>query len=125
VREQHLTWWTLIFVGRTLAGYTPDQALLQARDALATEKFTRGKGAEERKGVEVAPTEYTRAGATINRYPGHLEATCSRWPSRNGALVPTNPVRDITKRKEAPRAGCGFLSGHGARPPSSPACAKL
>src|ERR1700680_4557662 len=71
VRDQHLTWWDARFAGRTLAEITPDR-VAEARDALATEKFTRGK-AQKKKGVEIAPTEYTRAGATVNRYLARSE----------------------------------------------------
>src|SRR6202140_323518 len=42
VRGHHLTWWDSHFAGCTLAEITPDR-VAEARDALAAEKFTRGK----------------------------------------------------------------------------------
>jgi integrase len=98
VREQHLTWWDTHFAGRTLAEITPDR-VAEARDALAVEKFTRGK-VQKKKGVEIPPTEYTRAGATVNRYLATLSHMFT-MAVKEWRLVATNPVRDITKKKEA------------------------
>jgi len=43
--------------------------IVEARDALAAEKFTRGKPRKNRKTGEVkAPAEYSRSPATINKY---------------------------------------------------------
>jgi integrase len=106
VREQHLDWWNLRFAGRTLAEVTPD-LVAEARDALAAEKFTRGK-AHKIKGVEIAPTEYTRSGATVNRYLATLSHLYT-MAVKEWRLVATNPVRDITKKKEA-RGRIRFLS---------------
>ena len=106
VREQHLTWWDARFAGRTLAEITPDR-VAEARDALATEKFTRGK-VQKKKGVEIAPTEYTRAGATVNRYLATLSHMFT-MAVKEWRLIATNPVRDITKKKEA-RGRVRFLS---------------
>src|ERR1700722_10119102 len=64
VRKQHLDWWSEYFAGRTLAEITP-ALIAEARDALAAEKFTRGK-VQTKKGVEIQPTEYTRSGSTVN-----------------------------------------------------------
>jgi integrase len=106
VREQHLTWWDAHFAGRTIAEITPDR-VADARDALAAEKFTRGK-VQKKKGVEIAPTEYTRAGATVNRYLATLSHMFT-MAVKEWRLVATNPVRDITKKKEA-RGRVRFLS---------------
>jgi integrase len=106
VREQHLTWWNKQFAGRTLAEITPD-LVAEARDALGAEKFTRGK-VQRRKGVEIHPTQYTRAPATVNRYLATLShmftVAVKEW-----RLIDHNPVRDITKKKEA-RGRVRFLS---------------
>jgi integrase len=106
VREQHLTWWDTHFAGRTLAEITPD-LVATARDALAAEKFTRGK-VQKKKGVEILPTEYTRSGATVNRYLATLSHMFT-MAVKEWRLVATNPVRDITKKKEA-RGRVRFLS---------------
>src|SRR5258708_2062537 len=66
VRGHHLTWWDNYFAGCTLAEIAPER-VAEARDVLAAEKFTRGKP-QKKNGDETAPTEYTRAGATVNRY---------------------------------------------------------
>jgi integrase len=105
-RETHLTWWESHFSGRTLAEITPDR-VAEARDALATETFSRGK-VQKRKGVEIPPTEYTRAGATVNRYLATLSHMFT-MAVKEWRLVATNPVRDITKKKEA-RGRARFLS---------------
>jgi integrase len=105
-RGKHLTWWESHFSGRTLAEITPDR-VAEARDALATETFTRGK-VQKKKGVEIPPTEYTRAGATVNRYLATLSHMFT-MAVKEWRLVATNPVRDITKKKEA-RGRARFLS---------------
>ena len=93
-----MTWWETRFAGRTLAEITPDR-VAEARDVLAAEKFTRGK-VQKKKGVEIAPTEDTRKGATVNRYLATLSHMFT-MAVKEWRLVPTNPVRDITKKKEA------------------------
>jgi integrase len=107
VRKQHLVWWDTRFAGRTLAEITPD-LVAEARDELATETFTRGKVHTDKEGVKVQPAEYTRAGATVNRYLatlGHMfTMAIKEW-----RLVDRNPVRDISKKKEA-RGRVRFLS---------------
>jgi integrase len=106
VRKQHLDWWSEQFAGRTLADLTPI-VIAEGRDALAAEKFTRGK-VQRKRGVEIQPTEYTRSGSTVNRYLATLShmftMAVKKW-----RLVPTNPVRDISKKKEA-RGRVRFLS---------------
>jgi integrase len=106
VREQHLGWWGKQFAGRTLAEITPD-LVSEAVDALAAEKFTRGK-VQNKKGVEIHPTEYTRSPATINRYLATLSHMFT-MAVKEWRLVASNPVRDITKKKEA-RGRVRFLS---------------
>jgi integrase len=106
VRGHHLTWWDSYFAGCTLAEITPDR-VAEARDALAAEKFTRGK-VQKKKGVEIAPTEYTRAGATVNRYLATLSHMFT-MAVKEWRLAATNPVRDITKKKEG-RGRVRFLS---------------
>jgi integrase len=107
-RAQHLDWWRDRFIGRTLAELTPDQ-VAEARDALAAEKFTRGKEHKNKKtGVVTQPKEYSRSGATVNRYLATLShiftVAIKEW-----RLVDRNPVRDISKKKEA-RGRVRFLS---------------
>jgi integrase len=106
VRKQHLDWWAEHFAGRTLAEITP-VLIAEARDALAAETFTRGK-VQTIKGVDIAPTEYTRKGSTVNRYLATLSHMFT-MAVKEWRLVPTNPVRDITKKKEA-RGRVRFLS---------------
>ncbi|HEX5462686.1 MAG TPA: hypothetical protein VFX20_22175 [Steroidobacteraceae bacterium] len=44
-------------------------AVAKARDACATEIFTRGKPRKDRRtGEIIQPKEYRRSGATVNRY---------------------------------------------------------
>jgi integrase len=105
-RGAHLDWWKERFLGLTIAEITPDK-VAEARDALLAETFTRGK---ERtiKGEKVPPKEYYRTGATVNRYLatlGHVFTTAVReW-----RLLDRNPVRDVSKKKEA-RGRVRFLS---------------
>src|SRR5450631_3089598 len=51
-RERHLKWWEDRFAGLTLAEITADR-IVEGRDALAAEKFTRGKPQKNRKTGEV------------------------------------------------------------------------
>jgi integrase len=106
VRKQHLDWWSEHFAGRTLAEITP-VLIAEARDVLAAETFTRGK-VQKKKGVEIQPTEYTRKGSTVNRYLATLSHMFT-MAVKEWRLVPTNPVRDTTKKKEA-RGRVRFLS---------------
>ncbi len=105
-REQHLAFWNKKFEGRTLAEITPE-AIAEVRDELAIGTFTRGKVHTVRRRT-VAPKAYKRTGATVNRYL----ATLSRLftiASREWQLTDRNPVRMISKKKEA-RARVRFLS---------------
>jgi integrase len=106
VREQHLDWWNKRFAGRTLAEVTPE-LIAEARDALAGDKFTRAKAVTSR-GKKQTPTEYTRAGATVNRYLATLSHLFT-MAVKEWRLAASNPVRDITKKKEA-RGRVRFLS---------------
>jgi len=107
-RKQHLAWFTKKFSRLTLGEVTPDR-VAEARDALAAEKFTRGKPRKDKKtGEMIAPAEYKRSGATINRYLATLSHAFS-LATKEWRLVASNPVRDITKKKEA-RGRVRFLS---------------
>jgi hypothetical protein len=76
----------------------------QARDALANETFTRGKPrANKKTGVVTPPKEYTRTGATVNRYIGCLSHALS-FAVKERRLIARNPVSDISRKKE-PKAG--------------------
>ena len=103
---QHLDWWVEYFVGKTVAEITPD-AVAAARDVLAAGTYTRGK---ERtvKGVKIKPTEYPRSGATVNRYTQTLSGLFA-MATKEWRLVDRNPVRDISKKKEA-RGRVRFLT---------------
>jgi integrase len=105
-REQHLDWWVKRFGGRTLAEITPD-LVAEARDALAAEKFTRGRSREV-KGVTVPPAEYARSGATVNRYLATLSAMLT-VAAKEWRLLDRNPVSDVSKKKAA-RGRIRFLS---------------
>jgi hypothetical protein len=65
--ERHIAWWLGRFGTLTLAEITPDRIAL-ARDALASQTFTRGKVHKAGDGREVVPQSYKRSGATVNRY---------------------------------------------------------
>jgi integrase len=118
-REQHLAWWETRFAGRTLAELTPDR-IAEARDALSAEKYTRAKERTVR-GKVIAPKEYPRTGATVNRYLATLSHLFS-MAVKEWRLLPHNPVRDISKKKE-PRGRVRFLSD-GERDALLEACAK-
>ncbi len=67
-RTLQLTWWSKQFAGKSVAEITAD-AISKARDACATETFTRGKPRKDKEtGEIIAPKEYRRSGATVNRY---------------------------------------------------------
>jgi len=107
-RERHLKWWEDRFAGFTLAGITTDR-IVEARDALAAEKFTRGKPRKNRKTGEVkAPVEYSRSPATINKYLTVLTRVLS-LAVKEWRLMDRNPAADISKKKE-PRGRVRFLT---------------
>ena len=106
-REQHLDWWARELGGLTLAELTPDR-VAEARDKLTAETFTRGKPRTNRKGEEIRPKEFKRSGATVNRYLATLSHMFT-IAQKEWRLVDRNPVREISKRKEA-RGRSRFLS---------------
>ena len=118
--ERHLAWWLQRFGSLTLAAITPDR-IAEARDALAAQSFTRGKVRRTEDGQEIAPPAYKRSGATVNRYLAtlsHIFATAlMEW-----RLVDKNPVREVSKKKEA-RGRIRFLSDE-ERDALLAACAK-
>jgi integrase len=107
-RKQHLAWFAKQFAGLSLGEITPDR-VSEARDALAAEKFSRGKPKpDEKTGQMILPPEYKRSGATVNRYLATLSHVFS-LAVREWRLVVANPVRDITKKKES-RGRVRFLT---------------
>jgi integrase len=107
-RERHLKWWEDRFAGFTLAEITTDR-IVEARDALAAEKFTRGKPRKNRKTGEVkAPAEYSRSPATINKYLTVLTRVLN-LAVKEWRLMDRNPAADISKKKE-PRGRVRFLT---------------
>lgn len=107
-REQHLVWWLERFASKTVGEITPD-LIAEARDELAAGSFARGKEREDKDtGEVIQPKEYKRSGATVNRYIATLShlftIAVKEW-----RLSDRNPVRDISKKKEA-RGRVRFLS---------------
>jgi integrase len=98
-RKTHLDWFAERFKGLTLAEITPDR-VATARDALASEKWTRSK--------EEDGATYQRSGATINRYLATLSHMLN-IAKREWRLIDRNPVADIAKKKEA-RGRTRFLT---------------
>jgi integrase len=106
-RRQQLTWWVKQFVGRTLSEITTDR-VAEARDALASETYTRGKERTTKAGERVPPKERKRSGATVNRYLAALSHLFT-IAIRDWRLLDKNPVRDISKKKES-RGRTRFLT---------------
>ena len=107
-RVRQLTWWSKQFSGLSLAEITADR-ISQARDKLAAETFARGKPRKDRKSGElIAPKQYKRTGATVNRYIATLSHLFS-FAVKERRLVDRNPVGDISRKKE-PRGRTRFLS---------------
>jgi integrase len=106
-REQHLDWWDEYFAGRTLAEVTPDK-IAEGRDALMAQTCTRGKEHNDKNGNVVPPKEYKRSGATVNRYLATLSHVFT-LAHKEWRLVQSNPLREITKKKEA-RGRVRFLT---------------
>ena len=107
-REQHLEWWLDRFAGRTLAEITSD-LVAEARDELASGTFTRGKEQIDKKtGAVIAPKQYRRSGATVNRYIATLSHLFS-MAVKEWRLTSINPVRDVSKKKET-RGRVRFLT---------------
>jgi integrase len=107
-RELHLAWWSEQFIGLTLAEITPDR-VADARDALAAEKFVRGKHERNEDGsVKASANQYQRSGATINRYLATLSHMLN-VAKKEWRLIERNPVSEIAKKKEG-RGRTRFLS---------------
>jgi integrase len=115
--ERHIAWWMHRLGGLSVAEITPDR-IAEARDVLAAQPFTRGR---TQAGLETLPPTYQRSGATVNRYLAtlsHIFAMASvEW-----RLVDRNPVRDVSKKKEA-RGRIRFL-GDEERDALLAACAR-
>jgi integrase len=107
-RIRQLAWWSRQFSGLSLADLTADR-ISHARDRLSAETFTRGKPRkEEGSGEPIAPKEYKRSGATLNRYLATLSHVFS-FAVKERRLMQRNPVSDISRKKE-PRGRTRFLS---------------
>ena len=105
--SRQLDWWSKRFAGRTLAEITPD-LVAAAREYLATTTYARAKPKMGDDGKEVSSKQYTRSGATVNRYLAALSHLFS-IASREWQLTDRNPVREINKKKES-RGRVRFLS---------------
>jgi integrase len=103
--QRHIAWWLSSLGTLSLAEITPDH-IAQARDALASQTYVRGK-ARLAEGAPTVPAAYTRSGATVNRYlstVSHMFTTAMReW-----RLIDRNPVADVRKKKES-RGRARFL----------------
>jgi integrase len=108
-RKMHLDWFAEKWAGLTLAEITPDR-VAEARDALAAERFKRGKDKFDKKTGELKSVakEYARSGATINRYLATLSHMLN-VAKKEWRLIDRNPVSDIAKKKEG-RGRTRFLS---------------
>ena len=106
-RKQHLKFFTDQWGGLTLAEIQPDR-VAAARDKLARGTYTRGKTKTDDDGNVVTPTAYKRSGGATNRYLATLSHVFS-IAMKDLRLIDRNPVRDITKAKEA-RGRIRFLS---------------
>jgi len=104
-REQHLDWWVERFAGKTLSEITPD-LVAEARNELASSTYTRGKPRQSKDGRVLPPKQYSRSGATTNRYLATLSHLFT-IASKEWRLTDRNPVRDIAKKKKR-AGGCGF-----------------
>jgi integrase len=99
-RARHLQWWAKQFAGLTCSDVTSER-ISKARDALATETFTRAKTrTNKRTGVVTVPKEYRRTGATVNRFLGTLSTVLS-FASSERHLFAHNPMRDTSRKKES------------------------
>lgn len=120
-RTLQLNWWSKQFAGKSIAEITAD-AVSKARDACAAETFARGKPREDKKtGETIAPKEYRRSGAAVNRYLATLSHVLS-FSVKERRLIDRNPVADIRRKKES-RGRTRFLSDE-ERAALLDACAK-
>jgi len=97
-RDRQLAWFEKRFAGKSVADVTAAE-VAEARDALTTEEYARGKGQGERR---------KRSGATVNRYLAALSHMFS-IAQKEWNIVDLNPVRSVAKRKES-RGRVRFLS---------------
>jgi len=104
---RQLQFWSRQFAGKTLAEITTE-TVARARDALATETFTRGKPHTDKHGNVIAPKRYKRTGATVNRYTGALSRLFT-FAIKERRLIDRNPVSDISRKKET-RGRTRFLT---------------
>jgi hypothetical protein len=99
-RIRQLDWWSKQFAGLSLAEITADR-ISKARDKLLAEPFSRGKPHKDKKtGERIAPKQYKRTGATVNRFIATLSHTFS-FAVKERRLMERNPVSDISRKKEA------------------------
>jgi integrase len=94
-RDQHLNFFLEQFKGMTLAQVTADR-VAEARDGLASTKYSRGKAKK------------TRAGGTVNRYLATLSHLFT-VAQREWRLVDRNPVKEVSRKKES-KGRVRFLS---------------
>ena len=107
-RALELTWWSRQLAGKSIAEISSD-AISTAREACATETAARGKPRKDKKtGEIIAPKEYRRSGATVNRYMATLSHLFS-FAVKERRLIDRNPAGDIRRKKEA-RGRTRFLS---------------
>lgn len=106
-RKAHLRFFVDEWAGLTVAEIQPDR-IAEARDKLAAGTFTRGKARETVDGRVIEPKEYKRSGGAVNRYLATLSHLFT-VAVKDLHLLDRNPVRDITKPKEA-RGRVRFLS---------------
>lgn len=106
-RSRHLDWWQERFAGLSVGEITADR-IAEARDALASGTFTRGKPGKDKDGNPVPPKEYKRSGSTANRYLATLSHLLST-AKREWRLIDSNAVTDISRKKEN-RGRTRFLS---------------
>jgi integrase len=106
-RKAHLRFFLDEWAGLTLAEIQPDR-IAEARDKLAAGTFTRAKPREDDDGKVIQPKAYKRSGGAVNRYLATLSHVFT-VAVKDLHLLDRNPVRDITKPKEA-RGRVRFLS---------------
>lgn len=106
-RKAHLRFFLDEWAGLTLAEIQPDR-IAEARDKLAAGTFTRAKPKKDDEGNVIQPKAYKRTSGAVNRYLATLSHLFT-FAVKELRLVDRNPVRDITKPKEA-RGRVRFLS---------------
>jgi integrase len=106
-RRAHLRFFLDEWAGLTVAEIQPDR-IAEARDKLAAGTFTRAKARVGDDGKVIPPKAYKRTGGAVNRYLATLSHLFT-VAVKELHLLDRNPVRDITKPKEA-RGRVRFLS---------------